>query len=112
MVIQASRMLKRAGGFSLSAIFDITVNFLNKTYFPILLSGAINKMKKSWIEHVLETRRKGNRGKKTMTHKEAMKAASVTWPKGKKRILRQRKKQLDATPPEQNIVTEEQSALP
>ena len=69
-------------------------------------------MKKSWIEHVLETRRKGNRGKKTMTHKEAMRAASLTWPKVKKRILRQRKKQLAAKPPEQKIETDEQSALP
>ena len=45
-------------------------------------------MRKGWTDHVAETRRKGNRGKKTMSHREAMKAASVTWPKIKKRLLK------------------------
>ena len=43
----------------------------------------ILEMRKGWTDHVAEVRRKGNRGKKTMTHREAMKAASVTWPKMK-----------------------------
>ena len=38
-----------------------------------------------------ETRRKGNRGKKTMSHREAMRAASVTWPKAKAKLERQQK---------------------
>ena len=50
-------------------------------------------MRKGWTDHVKETRRKGNRGKRTMTHREAMKAASVTWPKLKKRLLKKQQKE-------------------
>ena len=50
-------------------------------------------MRKGWTDHVATTRRKGNRGKLSMTHKEAMKAASVTWPKAKAKLLRKRKKE-------------------
>ena len=53
-------------------------------------------MRKSWTDHVAETRRKGNRGKKTMTHREAMKAASVTWPKIKKRLLKRQQREISA----------------
>ena len=60
-------------------------------------------MRKGWTDHVAETRRKGNRGKKTMTHKEAMRAASVTWPKAKAKLERKNRKELAsaAKPPEQ-----------
>ena len=54
-------------------------------------------MRKGWTDHVAETRRKGNRGKKTMSHREAMKAASVTWPKIKKRLLKKQQKEKSAT---------------
>ena len=50
-------------------------------------------MRKAWTDHVGETRRKGNRGKKSMTHREAMKAASVTWPKVKAKLERRQRKQ-------------------
>ena len=53
-------------------------------------------MRKAWTDHVAETRRKGNRGKKTMTHREAMKSASVTWPKVKKRLLKKQQKEQSA----------------
>ena len=57
-------------------------------------------MRKGWTDHVAETRRKGNRGKKTMTHREAMQAASGTWPKIKAKLLRKQKKCPKKTPPE------------
>ena len=50
-------------------------------------------MRKAWTDHVAETRRKGNRGKKNMTHREAMKAASVTWPKVKAKLERRLRKE-------------------
>ena len=57
-------------------------------------------MRKGWTDHVAEVRRKGNRGKKTMSHQEAMKAASVTWPKKKAKLQRQAKRlKSDAKPP-------------
>ena len=58
-------------------------------------------MRKGWTDHVAETRRKGNRGKKTMTHKDAMRAASVTWPKAKAKLERKLRKELasGAKPP-------------
>ena len=49
-------------------------------------------MRKGWTDHVAETRRKGNRGKKNMSHREAMKAASVTWPKVKVKLIKKQKK--------------------
>ena len=52
----------------------------------------ILEMRKGWTDHVAEVRRKGNRGKKTMTHREAMKAASVTWPMTKAKLLRKAKR--------------------
>ena len=56
-------------------------------------------MRKGWTDHVAETRRKGNRGKKTMSHREAMKAASVTWPKVKVKLIRKQKKNESAGGP-------------
>ena len=56
-------------------------------------------MRKGWTDHVAEVRRKGNRGKKTMSHREAMKAASVTWPKMKAKLLRKAKRQKSGAKP-------------
>ena len=57
-------------------------------------------MRKAWTDHVADTRKKGNRGKKTMSHREAMKAASESWGKVKKKLLRaQAKKQKSAAKP-------------
>ena len=60
-------------------------------------------MRKGWTDHVAETRRKGNRGKKTMSHKDAMRAASVTWPKAKAKLERKNRKARASgvKPPEQ-----------
>ena len=47
-------------------------------------------MRKSWFEYVAKTRKKLQRKSKTKTvsHKEAMKVASVHWPKEKAKIQR------------------------
>jgi len=49
-------------------------------------------MRKNWFEYVAKIKKKNNRGSKTMSHKEAMREASKTWPKEKKRIERRLKK--------------------
>ena len=50
-------------------------------------------MRKAWMDWVAKTRKKGNRGKgNVMTHRQALKAAAVTWPKEKAKILRRQKR--------------------
>jgi hypothetical protein len=50
-------------------------------------------MRKAWMDWVGKTRKRGNRGKEnTMTHRQALKAAAVTWPKEKAKLLRKRKR--------------------
>ena len=63
-------------------------------------------MRKAWMDWVAKTRKKGNRGKDNhMSHREALKAAAVTWPKEKAKILRRQKrackKQAAVKPPPQ-----------
>ena len=43
-------------------------------------------MRKKWFEHVSKTRKKLQRTDKTTTHRQAMTAASITWPKEKVKI--------------------------
>ena len=50
--------------------------------------------RKLWFEHVAKTRRKGQRKDKSYTHRDAMKEASVTWPKIKDKIERKHKRDL------------------
>ena len=50
-------------------------------------------MRKAWTNHVAATRVKGNRGARSMTHREAMKAASETWPKEKAKLIRRQKRE-------------------
>ena len=50
-------------------------------------------MRIAWQDYVGKTRRKGNRGTNKMTHQEAMKLASETWPKEKAKILRRRRRE-------------------
>ena len=64
-------------------------------------------MRSAWIQHVAETKTKGNRGKKTMTHREAMAAASLTWPKKKKKLERIRKKEAQADKPKTVLKSED-----
>jgi len=45
-------------------------------------------MRSEWLQHVRETREKGNRGRKTMTYRESMKVASESWPARKKKLER------------------------
>jgi hypothetical protein len=67
----------------------VVVNFHTNIYTGI---KRLLTMRKGWTDHVAETRRKGNRGKKTMSHKDAMRAASVTWPKAKAKLERKNRK--------------------
>ena len=55
-------------------------------------------MRKSWTDYVASVKRKGNRGKNSMSHVEAMRAASVTWPKEKAKILRRRQRECKKRP--------------
>ena len=63
-------------------------------------------MRSAWQQYVAEVRRKGNRGKNTMTHQEAMKAASLSWPKKKAKIERLAKKAAKAKITEQTKQSE------
>ena len=68
-------------------------------------------MRSAWQQHVAKTRRKGNRGKSTMTHQEAMKAASGTWGKEKDKIMRREKRECKSRvakkpPPKKEAVPE------
>ena len=50
-------------------------------------------MRKAWMDWVGKTRKKGNRGKdNNMSHREALKAAALTWPSEKAKILRKQKR--------------------
>mgnify|MGYP003723825409 FL=1 len=50
-------------------------------------------MRKLWFEHVSKTRRKMQRTNKGATHRDAMKEASVTWPKEKVKIQNKHKRE-------------------
>ena len=67
-------------------------------------------MRKAWTDHVAEVRRKGNRGKKNMTHREAMQAASKTWPKLKKKIMRKKERESASSTRPQKPVAPDKNA--
>ena len=50
-------------------------------------------MRKLWFEPVSKTRRKMQRTNKGATHRDAMKEASVTWPKEKVKIQNKHKRE-------------------
>ena len=50
--------------------------------------------RKLWFEHVAKTRRKGTRKDKAYTHRNAMRDASVTWPKIKDKLARKHKREV------------------
>jgi len=50
-------------------------------------------MRKLWFEHVHKTRRKMQRKDKSTTHRQAMKEASISWPKEKTKILNRLKRE-------------------
>ena len=63
-------------------------------------------MRKEWMGWVAKTRKKGNRGKgNSMSHREALRAAAVTWPKEKAKLLKRQKRackvKVVETPPAQ-----------
>ena len=51
-------------------------------------------LRSDWFAWVNKTRKKMSRGSKELVpHRAAMKAASITWPKEKEKILRKRKRE-------------------
>ena len=50
------------------------------------MTEAVN-MRKKWFEHVEKTRKKLRRTDKNTTHRQAMTAASQTWPTEKVKLL-------------------------
>ena len=54
----------------------------------------MNSMRKEWFNFVAATRKKLQRKtKETVTHRAAMKEASLVWPKEKAKILNRRKRE-------------------
>ena len=51
-------------------------------------------MRTEWFEHVRKTRKKMSRGKNQISHRDAMKAASSTWPEVKAKLLRTQKRKI------------------
>ena len=51
-------------------------------------------LRSDWFDWVQKTRKKLSRGHKTLvSHRVAMKAASITWPKEKEKLLKRRKRE-------------------
>ena len=51
-------------------------------------------LRTDWFAHVHKTRKKMSRGsKEQVPHRAAMKAASITWPKEKEKLLRKRRRE-------------------
>ena len=51
-------------------------------------------LRSEWFAHVNKTRKKMSRGsKEQVPHRSAMKAASITWPKEKEKILKKRRRE-------------------
>ena len=51
-------------------------------------------LRSDWFAHVNKTRKKMSRGsKEQVPHRAAMKAASITWPKEKEKLLRKRRRE-------------------
>ena len=51
-------------------------------------------LRSEWFSHVSKTRKKMSRGsKEQVTHRAAMRAASITWPKEKEKLLRKRRRE-------------------
>ncbi len=51
-------------------------------------------LRSDWFLHVSKTRKKMSRGsKEQVPHRAAMKAASITWPKEKEKLLKKRKRE-------------------
>ena len=66
-------------------------------------------LRSDWFHHVSKTRKKMSRGsKEQVSHKSAMRAASITWPKEKEKLLRKRKREAKkiAKPAKQQKVSE------
>ena len=64
-------------------------------------------LRKSWFAYVATTRRKLKRKlKKDVSHREAMKEASVTWPKEKAKILNRIKRQKKRAKKTENVSAE------
>ena len=73
----------------------------------------MENMRKNWFDWVHKTRKKMRRKDSTTTHRDAMKAASLTWPKEKakiqNRIKREQRKLAKAQQPSAKAVEEKSS---
>ena len=68
-------------------------------------------MRKFWFDHVRKTRKKLSKGKKEQaTHRQAMAAASVTWPKEKAKIERRLRREAKKIAKENATAPEEKKA--
>ena len=67
-------------------------------------------LRSDWFAHVEKTRKKLSKGKKEkIEHRAAMKAASITWPKEKEKLLRKRRRETKKlqkvnVPPKKRVV--------
>ena len=51
-------------------------------------------LRSDWFSHVEKTRKRLSKGKKEkIEHRVAMKAASITWPKEKEKLLKRRRRE-------------------
>mgnify|MGYP000335177469 CR=1 FL=1 len=75
--------------------------------YLIVYSKNTMDLRREWTTFVAKTKKKGNRGKSQMTHKEAMKEASKTWVKEREKIIRRHsrayKKQSESKPPSRKL---------
>jgi hypothetical protein len=66
-------------------------------------------LRSDWFSHVSKTRKKMSRGsKEQVPHRTAMKAASITWPKEKEKLLKKRRREAkkQEKPPKKQKPTE------
>ena len=47
-------------------------------------------MRRSWFDHVSKVRKKLSKGKNVCTHRQAMAAASETWPSVKEKLMKKK----------------------
>ena len=62
--------------------------------FLININIIMTTLRSDWFAHVEKTRKKLSRAKKEqVAHRTAMKAASITWPKEKEKLLKRRRRE-------------------
>ena len=70
-------------------------------------------MRQLWFDHVAKTRTKLSRGKKEKaTHRSAMVAGSITWPKEKAKIIKRRERDAKRAAKKQSKLSSEEAPKP